>query len=223
MKRPVILGALGALTVALVPALATAAVNPVAPAPGERVTTAKPTFVWTVLEHETAQLLSISTSPKVKGNGTFASPVLAGRLAEADTSYRPTRPLAAGTYWWSVETFAQNPFRALWSAPMPFTVAGKARVKRPSLRMFKTIDTAIITVTWNGNIKPATVITTVRKGKRKLWSKKTREPGARIDRENRVFVRWKNTKVAEDARVTLQVRVRGAGQMFTKTVTVRAP
>jgi hypothetical protein len=93
--------AVGAVCVAA----AGAAPNLVSPAGGASMTTTHPAFSWAVPSGENVLSISVARSPKINPSTDDFMP---GEISEVgwlkfdQTTWTPTRPLAAGRYFWHV-------------------------------------------------------------------------------------------------------------------------
>jgi hypothetical protein len=165
-----LLAAAAVVLIAAAPAGASAV--PVSPAAGAS-TTGHPIFVWSLPSGETSEALRVASKPDVTPSGEFfeENVVDFGDPGETDTRWQPTSPLYAGNYWWSVETFASDPFAVLYMPPSPFTVAAIVKITKLKVQRDTELHEATFTVGFAANTKPPeTVVLRVKRGRKVLWT-----------------------------------------------------
>ena len=223
MKRIVVLSSIVLFACVALVASATAAVQPVSPAPGAKVKNKRPTFSWAIPAGEVPTVLAISKKAAMDDDG-FVDNEIFDLLDDTDTSHKIDRSLPAGKYFWAVKSQIPSPFETFWTAPQQFKILPKAKIRKPKISRFVAIDQASITVAWVGNLKPATVKIRILHGKRKLFSDKEKIAFASVDRLNRAFFRWRvRGKVAQGTTVKLEMTVSGAGKSFKRVASFKAP
>lgn len=127
-----------AVTAAVLATAVGAAPTPLSPAPGASTTSTHPTFRWTIAPPEVSDSITIASSPTLAATGEFVTANLVDEddLASDATSWSPTRPLPAGTYFWhigSVDTTPGAPRGDLYSPVTKLTI--KPAVSVQSLKL----------------------------------------------------------------------------------------
>lgn len=199
------------------------------PPAGARLTSPRPTFTWTRPAGEESRTVYILSAPDTGENGVPPLDVIVSAASPNPdgVSYRPSSPLAAGAYWWTVLTRNAALLQSFTADPVPFTIAPKITVKKPRVTRFVVSNEASIAVMWKSSAKPITVKVRVLKGKKKpkrLFAarKKVRSPS--LDRKNTQRFTWKTRgNVREGMKLTLKVTVSGGGNKVVKKRAFRAP
>ena len=111
-------------------AQAMAVATPVSPASGATVSSAHPVFTWTVPANEESDGIYMATAPATTPEGRFhdENVVDLDAFLDNETSWSPTSPLAANTYWWLVGTPDRETFDSFFSSPISFTIPAEADI-----------------------------------------------------------------------------------------------
>jgi hypothetical protein len=205
-----------------------AAPTPLSPASGSSTSSTHPTFRWTVRPPEISASISIAKSPQLVATGEFVTANIAdvADLEPDATSWSPTRPLPAGTYWWHVGSRDTTPGAApglLFTPTMKLTIQASITVKPLKLnwagRQF------LVTVAFTANVSNVNVLVRLTSGKRLLGTHKATTSNFLIDQPTDDQSMWTippTVKRGSPLRLVVTLTVEG-GTKATVTKTLRAP
>lgn len=202
LRRTVILLALA------LPAAAVAAVlSPpilLAPADGATVRTSHPAFRWRLPAGRRSEAIYVTQSPLTTAQGSPAGDVVERVvLRESDVRWRPTRPLPAGRYWWTVAARARQTSARAFSRPWTFLIPVRLRV----LSIDSGRSGRSVVVRWTGNVERATVRLRVISAGRVLWTAARTETSRRLGSVVRTTFTLPTRVAAVPGRATFRVAV----------------
>ena len=140
MRR--LLLALGAAVALLAPGAAGGVATPISPSPGAIVETSHPVFSWSLPPNEESDGIYVADAPATTIEGRFfdESIVESDIFFGNETSWSPSSPLPAGTYWWNVWSHDRETFDSFYSAPISFTIPARARIMSIRIRRYLSLD-----------------------------------------------------------------------------------
>jgi len=206
-----------------------AAPTPLSPPPGSSTTSTHPTFRWTLQPPEIADSISIAKSPQLAATGEFVTADLADvdDLEGDATSWSPTRPLPAGTYWWHVGSRDATPGatpKTLFTPAMQLTVRVSVAVQ--SLKLKWSGRQFLATLSLKANVSNVDVLVNLYSGKRLLGSHKATTGNFLIDQatdDQSVWTVPPAVKRGSPLRLVATLTVRGDKAKATAAKTFRAP
>jgi hypothetical protein len=218
--------ALGALVALVAPGIAGGAATPLSPAPGAVVDSSHPVFAWILPPNEESDWIDVADAPHTTVEGElFDENVVDGDVFFGnETSWSPSSPLPAGTYWWNVRTHDRETFDSYYSSPVSFTIPARVRITSIRIRRYTFIDNLDVTVRYVANTDEARVAVRVRRGSRTVWSKAEIDAFVSIGETNSSFFSWYSRgRIPQGTRLQLVVTVDAGGARATAAKTVRAP
>jgi hypothetical protein len=202
------------------------AATPLSPAPGAVVESSHPVFTWSVPPNEESDAIYIADSAETTVEGRFfdENVVDLDVFFGNETSWSPSTPLPAGTYWWTVRTHDRETFDSFYSAPVSFTIAARTRIQSIRIRRYTFIDNLDIRVRFTANTNEARVTVRLRQGSRTVWRETEIDEFVWIGKTSSAYFSWfSRGRVREGARLRLEVTVTAGGAKASATRTVRAP
>lgn len=200
--------------------------TPISPAPGAVVSTSHPLFTWTLPSNEESWAIYISKQPETTPEGRFYDENVEDLdfFSRGETTWSPTSPLYARTYWWIVASSDRETFQLYYSAPIPFTIRAQARITSLALERYLFIENLDATVRWRANTREVVVTATISTlAGRRVWRDRERELGDVGSAQTTYFSWWKPERIRQGRRLLLTIRVR-AGTAIARTSRVfRAP
>ena len=173
-------------------AQAMAVATPVSPASGATVSSAHPVFTWTVPANEESDGIYMATAPATTPEGRFhdENVVDLDAFLNNETSWSPTSPLAANTYWWLVWTPDRETFDSFFSSPISFTIPAEADITSVRTRRYTFINWLDITVRYRANTESATVRARIKQGGRVIATKRHLDEFVLIGETNSATLTW---------------------------------
>jgi methionine-rich copper-binding protein CopC len=224
------LGRVGlAVTVVAVVAVAAAGAAPslVSPAPGSSMTTTHPVFTWTLPSGEGVESISVARSPKINpSTNDFMPAELAeiGVLESDMTTWKPERPLAAGTYYWHVASKSAD-VKHMFSPVRSFVIRPAITKVSIAVKTYGLQRTFLITTSWLANERKVSFTARLFAGTKKLAEKKLATDNFLIDVQKQDLSTWViPSTVKKGTRLRFVVFLKtqgGAKRMVTKIL--RAP
>jgi hypothetical protein len=210
-------------------ALALAAASPVSPPNGAVVNSAHPVLSWTVPATERSEAIYLATAPETTPEGRFYEEnVVTSDLFSNDVrEWAPTSALYADTYWWTVRTLNRDTFDSAFSPPVSFTVAAQGklasvRVRRRSYSFLP--DELAISVTWRANVREASIVASLARRGRRIWSVRERESPFEAATTRTTDFTWeKPRRIRAGTRHRLTVTLSFGGRAQSVRRWVRAP
>jgi hypothetical protein len=224
MRR--LLPALGATVALLAPGAAGGVATPISPSPGAIVDTSHPVFSWSLPPNEDSDAIYVADAPDttIEGRLFDESIVDLDTFSGTETSWSPSSPLPAGTYWWNVRSHDRETFDSFYSAPVSFTIPARARVVSIRIKRYLSLDLLDITVRFTANTEEARVAVRLRRGARTVWSKAEIDEFISIGETNSSSFSWYSRgRIPQGTRLQLQVTVDADGAHASARTTVRAP
>jgi hypothetical protein len=229
MKVKLLAAATATATAVLFAAGVSAAPRPISPTSGSSTTSTHPTFHWTVESPEVSDSISIAESPQLVATGEFvtANIVDVDDLAPDATSWSPTRPLPAGTYWWhvgSVDTTSGASPQSLFTPTMQLTIRVLLAVQSVKLKWVG--RQFLATLSLKANASNVNVLVQLYSGTRLLGSHKATITSFPIDwgtEDQSVWSVPSTVKRRSPLRLVSTLTVPGDAAKTTATKTFRAP
>jgi hypothetical protein len=171
MRR--LLPALCAVAALVAPGAAAGAATPLSPAPGAVVESSHPVFSWSLPPNEEPDAIYVADAPQTTVEGRFfdENVVDLDVFFANETSWSPSTPLPAGTYWWNVRTHDTDTFASFYSTPVSFTIPARVRIQSIRIRRYLFLDLLDITVRYTANTEEARVAVRLRRGSKTVWRK----------------------------------------------------
>lgn len=223
MRRILALAAVGAL---FAPASATAVATPLAPAPGAVVETSHPVFTWSLPASEEPDGIYLANAPgtTIEGKLFDENIVDLDIFFGGETSWSPSSPLPAGTYWWNVWSHDPDSWTSYYSAPASFTIPPRVRITSIKVRRYGFIHNLDITVAFAANTDSARVSVRARRGSRTVWSRTETDDYVSIGGTDTAYFSWYTRgRIQPGTPLRLTVTVEADGARASATKTVRAP
>ena len=160
---------------------AAAAPRPLAPSDGATVKTSYPVFRWSLPPGESALEITVASLPPTDATGGLLErKVVANEALEPGAeTWRPPRPLWAGSYWWSVTSLEATGAATARSPVASFTIPNSLQVIRVSVPSRR-----VVRVRWRSNVRQVSISVRMTSGGRRLWSTvrraRTPEPGRAV-------------------------------------------
>jgi hypothetical protein len=224
VTRRLVLAAAAALAL---PGAAHGVATLVSPAPGAVVRTSHPVFTWSVPANEESDAIYVADSPETTPSGEFFSEnvVDADGFFGNETSWSPTSPLHAGSYWWLVETHDTDMFDFFYTAPSSFSIPAEISVDRIRVERYTGLRLLDVYVTWRANTDAVTVKVVAFRGRKAVWSKRDTTEFVTPGEPDTTSLYWfvKSKKVRPGTKLRLEVTVTGGGASAHATRRVKAP
>jgi hypothetical protein len=220
-----VLAVLGTAALLAAGAAAGAAV-PFSPAPGAVVESSHPVFSWSVPSNEESDAIYVADSAQTTVEGRFFDEDVVDLDAffANETSWSPSTPLAAGTYWWNVRTHDRDTFDSFYSSPSSFTIPAHTRIRSIRVRRYTFLDLLEVTVRFVANTDEARVAVRVRRGSKTVWRKTELDEFVSIGETSSSSFSWfSRGRIPQGLRLRLQVTVDAGGAHASATRTVAAP
>jgi hypothetical protein len=218
-----------AVTAAFLATTAGAAPTPLAPAPGSSTTSTHPTFRWRVAVPEVSDSITIAKSPRLTANGEFVTADLVDEddLQPDATSWSPTRPLPAGTYWWHVGSVDTTPGAApgdLFTPVAKLTV--RAAVAAKSLKLQWSARQFLVLLSVQANLTSVNVDVRLFSGAHLIESHRATTNNFNLDQptiDQSVFTIPSNVKHGTKLRLIATLTIKGTTTRATLVKNLRAP
>lgn len=223
MLRILALAVLGAL---LAPASAIGVATPLSPAPGAVVETSHPVFTWSLPASEEPDGIYVANAPgtTVEGRLFDESLVDLDVFFGGETSWSPSSPLPAGTYWWNVRSHDLDSWTSYYSAPVSFSIPPRVRIASVRVRRYGFIHNLDVTVAFAANTSSARVSVRARRGSRTVWSRAETYDYVSIGGTDTAYFSWYTRgRIRQGTPLRLIVTVEAGGARASATKTVRAP
>lgn len=223
MLRILALAVLGAL---LAPASAIGVATPLSPAPGAVVETSHPVFTWSLPASEESDGIYVANAPgtTVEGRLFDESLVDLDVFFGGETSWSPSSPLPAGTYWWNVRSHDLDSWTSYYSAPVSFSIPPRVRIASVRVRRYGFIHNLDVTVAFAANTSSARVSVRARRGSRTVWSRAETYDYVSIGGTDTAYFSWYTRgRIRPGTPLRLTVTIDAAGARASATKTVRAP
>lgn len=224
MRRLLTIGATA--LVLLWSSTAIGAATPLSPAGGAVVDTSHPVFTWSVPPNEESDGIYVSRTSETTVDGEFFSEnvVDSDVFFANETSWSPSRPLPAGTYWWNVWSHDRETFQSFYSAPSSFTIPARVGIASIRIRRYTNLDAIDVRVSFMANTETARVAVRLRRGSRAVWSKAETDAFVSIGDVNSVSFTWYGRgRIPEGTRLQLSVTVSAGDAQASASRSVRAP
>ena len=212
--------------VAVCVASAGAAPNLVSPAAGASMTTTRPVFTWALPSGEGVMSISVARTPKINPSTDDFMPgelVEIGMLRGDTTKWTPTRPLAAGKYYWHAASRSDTGAR-VYSEVSSFAI--RPLISKVSItaktsygRMF------LITTSWVANERRVDFKARLFHGTKRLGERKLTTDNLLIDSPKQDLSTWVIPEmVKKGARLRYIVTLKSeGGAKASKSIALRAP
>ena len=223
------LALLVAAAAAIAAASAGATSTPLSPAAGTVTTATHPTFTWTIASGEVIESVEIASSPETTPTGNFAATTLveSEALSPDATSWKPTKPLLAGKYWWHVVSHDTAPglgWQHLFTPAMALTVS--ATVQLQSIALKQAGNQLLTTVSLLANVRNVNMTAKLFSGKKQIGVQKAKTDNFLVDQPVQQQSFWiipgtvpHRTKL----RLVVTLTVAGQKAKATATKTFRYP
>jgi len=206
-----------------------AAPAPRVPAAGSSTTSTHPTFEWSVQPPEISASITIASSPQLASSGEFVTADLVDEddLQPDQTSWTPTRPLTAGTYWWHVGSRDTTPGAAggdLFAPVAKLTISTSVAVH--SLKLQWSDRQFLATVSIKANVPRVHVVVQLFSGTHVLGSHRSTTHNFLIDpptTDQSQFTIPAKIKRGAKLRLVTTLTVKGATARATLVKSLRAP
>jgi hypothetical protein len=119
------------------------------------VQTSHPVFTWSVPANEESDYIYVATSPQTTPEGEFYSE----NVEDSDvffgneTSWAPTYPLGAGSYWWIIGTHDRETYDSFFTAPRAFSIPAEVAINGVRVKRYTGLRWLDIYVTWRSNTR----------------------------------------------------------------------
>lgn len=219
---------LAVATLALVlPGAALGVATLISPAPGEVVRTSHPVFRWSVPANEESDYIYVATSPQTTPDGEFYSENVEDMdvFFGNETSWAPTYPLAAGSYWWLVGTHSPDTWDSYYTAPSAFSIPADVAISGVRVKRYRWLRLIDVDVTWRSNTDGATVTARLSRNGRAVWSKREVVDYNTIDESMTTNLYWyvRSKKLRRGTPLRLEVTVSAGGATATASRSTRVP
>lgn len=220
---------LGGLTLLTILATsARAAVAPISPATSSSTRETHPTFTWTVQPPDVATLVSIARAAEVGANGEFltANLVDVESLDAGATSWSPTRPLVAGTYWWHIgwrDTTPNTPSATEFTPARQLTILPWVSVS--AVKYTRSGHEFLVSLLFKADVPSVHVLVKLYQGKRLLGTHSDTTNNFLIDPPSTEQSDWtlpSTTKPGTGLRLVFTLAIPGTTTRQTLTKTIRA-
>lgn len=158
----------------IVAATALAAATPVTPPPGAFIDPpSRPVFSWTLPANEQSDGLFIANSPDTTAAGMFPEGNLVRdhSFTNGETTWSPSAPLYAGSYWWLVSSHDRNTAQRFYSAPRDFRIGLSFEFDRTKVRRSLSQHWLRLTPHWKGNMRVVRVKVSLLLRGRIIWAR----------------------------------------------------
>lgn len=201
-----------ALLALLVLPASAGALTPTAPVDGATGLSEHPVFTWSIAG-DSANVIVMSRAARTTPEGEFYDEdrETSDAIQGAATTWSPTTAIAAGTYWWNLQWFADDYSSSGWTAPLSFTIP--ARLRAPIVRVPTRFSFAVYADTsWWSNTRAARVTAELVVGKRRASRRVVAEPSLSIAVRNSSSVRLPVPAWARGKRGVVRVTVASGGR-----------
>lgn len=214
MRRLALLLSAAVLALAA-PAAALGVATLISPAPGEVVRTSHPVFRWSVPASEESDSIYLATSPQTTPDGHFYSENVEDMdvFFGNETSWAPTSPLPAGSYWWIVGTHDRETWDSYFTAPSPFSIPAEVAINGVRIKRYTGLRMLDVFVTWRSNAEMVVVRVRALRNGRAVWSKQEVSDYHGIDEPETTNLYWfvGSRKLKPGTPLRLEITVSGGG------------